>query len=69
MSQGPINVHQREYLGTTDEGVAMLRAKLRRDIRAIADQGLFITLQHYGYQLVGQAVTSFDEVERISGSD
>ena len=36
VSQGPINVHQREYLGTTDEGVAMLRAKLRRDIRAVA---------------------------------
>jgi phenylpropionate dioxygenase-like ring-hydroxylating dioxygenase large terminal subunit len=36
VSQGPINVHKREYLGATDEGVAMLRAKLRRDIRAVA---------------------------------
>ena len=35
-SQGPINVHAREYLGKTDEGVAMLRAKLKRDIRAVA---------------------------------
>src|SRR5437667_9960861 len=26
----------REYLGTTDTGVAMLRSKLRRDIRAVA---------------------------------
>jgi phenylpropionate dioxygenase-like ring-hydroxylating dioxygenase large terminal subunit len=34
--QGPINIHKREYLGTTDEGVALLRAKLRRDIRAVA---------------------------------
>ena len=34
VSQGPINIHKREYLGTTDEGVAMLRARLRRDIRA-----------------------------------
>ena len=36
-SQGPINVHQREYLGTTDQGVALLRAKLKRDIRAVAE--------------------------------
>jgi phenylpropionate dioxygenase-like ring-hydroxylating dioxygenase large terminal subunit len=34
--QGPISIHKREYLGTTDEGVALLRAKLRRDIRAVA---------------------------------
>jgi phenylpropionate dioxygenase-like ring-hydroxylating dioxygenase large terminal subunit len=34
-SQGPINIHQREYLGASDEGVAMLRAKLKRDIRAV----------------------------------
>jgi phenylpropionate dioxygenase-like ring-hydroxylating dioxygenase large terminal subunit len=35
--QGPINIHKREYLGVTDEGVAMMRARLRRDIRAVAD--------------------------------
>ena len=35
--QGPMNVHKREYLGVTDEGVAMLRARLKRDIRAVAD--------------------------------
>ena len=35
-SQGPMNVHRREYLGTTDTGVAMLRARLRKDIRAVA---------------------------------
>lgn len=34
-SQGPMNVHHREYLGTTDEGVTALRSKLRRDIRAL----------------------------------
>ncbi|MBI3707955.1 MAG: aromatic ring-hydroxylating dioxygenase subunit alpha, partial [Proteobacteria bacterium] len=33
--QGPINVHQREYLATTDEGVAMLRGKLKRDIKLV----------------------------------
>jgi hypothetical protein len=36
VGQGPINVHQREYLATTDEGVASLRSRLRRDIRRIA---------------------------------
>jgi len=34
-SQGPMNVHKREYLGTSDEGVAMLRAKLKRDVKAV----------------------------------
>lgn len=36
VSQGPINVHKREYLGRTDEGIAMLRRRLRKDIRAVA---------------------------------
>ena len=35
-SQGPMNIHKREYLGTTDQGVAMLRARLKRDIQAVA---------------------------------
>ena len=35
-SQGPINIHARECLATSDRGVAMLRRKLRKDIRAIA---------------------------------
>ncbi len=34
-SQGPINIHKREYLGTTDEGVVMLRSKLKKDIRSV----------------------------------
>jgi hypothetical protein len=36
VSQGPIAIHSREYLGKTDEGIAMLRRKLRRDIRSVA---------------------------------
>ncbi len=36
VSQGPINVHQREYLATTDRGVAMLRTRLRKHIRGLA---------------------------------
>ncbi len=36
-SQGPINIHHREYLGTTDKGVSQLRNRLRRHIRAVAN--------------------------------
>jgi phenylpropionate dioxygenase-like ring-hydroxylating dioxygenase large terminal subunit len=35
-SQGPINVHKREYLGSTDKGVTMLRNRIRKHIRTIA---------------------------------
>ena len=31
-----MNVHRREFLGATDEGIALLRSKLKRDIAAIA---------------------------------
>lgn len=34
-SQGPMNVHQREYLGTTDEGIAMLRTRIKKEMRAV----------------------------------
>ncbi len=47
----------------------VLKTPTIQGIRGIADQGLFTTLQQYGYQLVAQGVTSFDEVERVSGSD
>jgi phenylpropionate dioxygenase-like ring-hydroxylating dioxygenase large terminal subunit len=36
MSQGPINSHARENLGTTDQGVTMLRRWHRDNIRALA---------------------------------
>ncbi len=34
-SQGAMNIHMREYLGTTDQGVAMLRSQLKRGIKAV----------------------------------
>ncbi len=34
-SQGPMNIHKREYLGVTDQGVAKLRARLKRDINLV----------------------------------
>jgi general secretion pathway protein E len=38
-------------------------------IHEIAGQGLFMTLQQFGFQLVAQGVTSFDEIDRVAGSD
>jgi phenylpropionate dioxygenase-like ring-hydroxylating dioxygenase large terminal subunit len=35
VSQGPIAIHQREHLGSSDRGVAMLRTRLRKEIRAL----------------------------------
>lgn len=35
VSQGPIAIHKREHLGTTDAGVGMLRQLTRRGIRAV----------------------------------
>ncbi len=47
----------------------LLKTPTIRGIRGIADQGLFMSLQQSGYHLVGKGVTSFDEVERVSGSE
>jgi general secretion pathway protein E len=38
-------------------------------LRSIADQGLFITLQGFGFQLVAQGLTSMEDVERVAGSE
>jgi type II secretory ATPase GspE/PulE/Tfp pilus assembly ATPase PilB-like protein len=38
-------------------------------IHEIAKQGLFMTLQGFGFQLVSQGVTAFDEIERVAGSE
>lgn len=35
-------------------------------IHEVAKQGLFMTLQQFGFQLVAQGVTSVDEIERVS---
>ena len=31
-----MNIHDREYLGVTDKGVALLRSRLRQGIRAVS---------------------------------
>ncbi|MFO0894206.1 MAG: ATPase, T2SS/T4P/T4SS family [Phycisphaerales bacterium] len=38
-------------------------------IREVLSTGLFLSLQQFGFQLVGQGVTTFDEVERVAGSE
>lgn len=37
VSQGPINIHEKEHLGVTDTGVGMYRQRLRRAIRQVQD--------------------------------
>ncbi len=37
VGQGPIVVHAKEHMGTSDRGVAMFRRRLRKEIRALAD--------------------------------
>jgi hypothetical protein len=35
-SQGPVNVHKTEHLGTLDQGISMFRRQVRRGIEAVA---------------------------------
>jgi len=46
----------------------ILKTPTIQGIREIANQGLFMTLQQYGFHLVAQGVTGMDEIERVSGS-
>ena len=39
------------------------------DLRNVLAQGHYITLQKFGYQLVSQGITSFEEIERVAGGD
>jgi general secretion pathway protein E len=47
----------------------VLKTPTIQGIRDIANQGLFMTLQQHGYQLVAQGFTNIDEVDRVAGSD
>jgi general secretion pathway protein E len=40
-----------------------------KGLKSLAEQGLFVTLQQAGFQLVAQGVTSMDEIDRVSGTD
>ena len=47
----------------------VLKEPTIKGIHAVARQGLFMTLQDSGFQLVAQGQTSWEEVERVAGSD
>jgi type II secretory ATPase GspE/PulE/Tfp pilus assembly ATPase PilB-like protein len=36
-------------------------------MKKIIDQGLFTTLQQSGWRMVGEGLTSMEEVERVAG--
>lgn len=46
----------------------VLRNPSIQAMRKVIDQGLFTTLQQFGYRLVAEGVTSMDEVDRVAGS-
>ena len=47
----------------------VLKKPTIQGIREIAEQGLFMSLQQSGFQLVAQGATSIEEVDRVAGSD
>lgn len=47
----------------------ILRKPTIAAIRDVLATGLFMSLQQFGFHLVAQGVTTFDEVERVAGSD
>ena len=47
----------------------VLRKPTISDIRAILNQGLFTSLQQYGYQLVAQGLTNVEEIDRVATSE
>ncbi len=59
-----------ELLDFTDQmRDVVLETPTIQKIHKIAEQGLFMSLQQFGFQLVTKGVTSFDEIARVSGSD
>ena len=47
----------------------ILKSPTIQGLREIANQGVFTTLTQYGYHLVGQGVTSIEEIDRVAGSE
>jgi general secretion pathway protein E len=47
----------------------VLKEPTIQGIHSIARQGLFMTLQEFGFQIVAQGETSWEEVERVAGSE
>lgn len=47
----------------------ILKTPTIQGIRQLAEQGHFISLEAYGFGLVAQGLTNFEEIERVSGSN
>ncbi len=47
----------------------LLETPTIQKIQTVAKQGLFTTLQQFGFQQVGKGTTSFDEIARVAGSE
>jgi general secretion pathway protein E len=59
-----------ELLEVTDQlRDVILKSPTIQQIREVLGQGLFMSLQQSGYQLVAQGVTSIDEIDRVAGSE
>ncbi len=59
-----------ELLEFTDQlRDVVLKKPTISEIRSVLSQGLFMSLQQYGWQLVSQGLTSVEEIERVATSD
>lgn len=59
-----------ELLEFTDQlRDVVLRKPTIAEIRSILSQGLFLSLQGYGWQLVAQGLTCVEEIERVASGD
>jgi type II secretory ATPase GspE/PulE/Tfp pilus assembly ATPase PilB-like protein len=47
----------------------ILKSPTIQGIRGIAEQGHFTSLENFGYTLVAQGITSFDEISKVASSD
>jgi phenylpropionate dioxygenase-like ring-hydroxylating dioxygenase large terminal subunit len=67
VSQGPINPHDQEHLGTLDRGVVMFRRLIRRGIEAVAQgedpQGFYLTQQDVPPSFANDCVVAATELE------
>lgn len=47
----------------------VLKQPTPQQIREVLRNGLFTSLQGYGFQMVSNGITSYDEIDRVSGSE
>ncbi|MEE2906712.1 MAG: hypothetical protein VX527_02665, partial [Planctomycetota bacterium] len=40
-----------------------------KGIRELAQQGLFTTLEEFGFEIVAEGLTSYEEIERVSSAE